>query len=565
MQYLKLTLTLLALAFTILACSEETAPNPNPPTNPGPTEPTNPTDPPGPTDPDPDPLPNPVPNPDNEPNLNFKGDAQAYLKGDWSEVVDWPFIAIHSALLPDGKVMTYGTGPDGSGEAFSYDVWNPKEGLGQASHNTLAVQTGTDIFCSAQAIVPGTGEMLLAGGTTDIPNSIEDGSSADTNFFNLEDYTMRKSPRQMLEGRWYPTVTTLANGEVLVHGGRSFPETPVIMPEVYNAETGWRNLTDAEDGAGGYKDTYEDAYYSWYYPWSFVAPDGRVFFTNNNPNMWFLDTEGEGELEYAGRRPDGIWRGSATAALYDEGKLLAVGGQNKDERGVEVSTNTTLLIDISGGEAEVTEAEPMTYARSEHDLTVLPDGTVLASGGSAVRNELVDVALEPEVWNPNTGKWELLKGNTTPRLYHSTTLLLSDGTLLMAGGGRPGPITESGAELTNTNGELFYPPYLFAKDGSGNLAPRPRVLSIAQPEYGQTFDVEVSDDVERVTLVRAGSTTHAFNMEQRFVELEFTKNGNTLSAAAPERPELAPPGNYLLFVLDEDGVPSYGEMVTLGL
>ena len=109
------------------------------------------------------------------------------------------------------------------------------------------------------------------------------------------------------------------------------------------------------------------------------------------------------------------------------------------------------------------------------------------------------------------------------------------------------------------------PPYLFDKDGSGNLAPRPRVLDIAQPEYGASFDIKVGDEVDRVTLVRAGSVTHALNMEQRFVELEFTKNGNTLSAAAPQKPELAPPGNYLLFVLDEDGVPSYGEMVTLGL
>ena len=496
-------------------------------------------------------------NPTDEPNLNFKGDANAYQKGGWSQVVDWPLIAIHAALLPDGNVMTYGTGPDGTGEAFSYDVWNLKQGLTEDAHTTLPVTTSTDIFCSAQAIVPGTGQMFITGGTIDLDDPEFDGSSADINFFDLNDYSLSKSPRQLLAGRWYPTVTTLANGEVLVHGGRSAPYTPVMTPEVYNPKSGWRELSNAEN---------DTAYYHWYYPWSFVAPDGRVFFTTESPRMWFLDAEGAGELEFVGNRPDGLLRGAGSAALYDEGKLLVAGGQQKDAAGMEVSTETSLLIDINNGKAKVTQAQPMNYKRSEHDLTILPDGTVLASGGSAVRNELVDVALEPELWDPNTGEWEVLKANTTPRLYHSTTLLLPDGTLLMAGGGRPGPITESGAQLTNTNAELFYPPYLFKKNGSGELAPRLQVLDVEEPRYAQNFDIQVgSEDVDRVTLVRAGSVTHALNMEQRFVELEFTQNGNTISATAPSKPELAPPGTYLLFVLDSEGVPSYGEMITLGL
>ena len=531
MQNLKWLVSLATLALFLAACSPESITLP-------------------PSKPSPGPMPEMQPgyNANNEPNLTFTGDAQAYLKGDWSEVVDWPFIAIHSALLPDGQVMTYGTGPDGTGPALTYDIWNPKKGLGPNSHNTLAVTTETDIFCSAQVIVPGTGQMLITGGSVDIDDPLYDGSSADINFFDLEDLTLSKSPRQLLEGRWYPTVTTLANGEILVHGGRSAPATPVIMPEVYNPKTGWRNLMNAENST---------AYYHWYYPWSFVAPDGRVFFTNNNPRMWFLDTDGVGKMEFAGNRPDDLERGAGTAALYGEGKLLVVGGYSKAD-GPEISTNTNLLIDISGGEAIVTEAEPMTYARSEHDLTILPDGTLLASGGSAERNKLVDVAYEPERWDPNTGKWDLLKGNTTPRLYHSSTLLLPDGTLLMAGGGRPGP-------FNNTNAELFYPPYLFAKDGSGELATRPQVLRLSQPAYDKTFNLEVDQDVARVTLVKAGSATHALNMEQRFIELEFTQTGSTLSASAPEKPELAPPGTYLLFVLDNNGVPSYGQMVTLSL
>ena len=489
------------------------------------------------------------PNEDTEepapPPFEFEGDAAAHLTGAWSEVVDWNVMAIHAALLPDGNVLTYGTDASGVGPAFNYDIWDPSKGLA-AGHTLLDVTTETDIFCTAQAIVPGTTQMLLAGGTTEIRGNEEDGSSADINFLNLNDYALSKSPRQMLAGRFYPTITTLANGEMLVHGGRSEPNVPVLTPEVYTPGKGWRELNDADD---------EAAYQVWYYPWSFVAPNGRVFFTGDRFGMWWLDTEGKGKVTPAGNRPDNQWRASGSAVMYDEGKILLAGGQSQ-----QVSTATALTIDINQTQVKVEEAAPMMFPRSEHDLTLLPNGDVLASGGSAIRNTLEGVAYTPEIWNPASDTWTAMKDEGTHRLYHSSTMLLPDGRIFSGGGGRPGPDPQ-------INAQLFYPPYLFKKDGSGELAARPQIKSVAQPEYSETFELELRNNTqaERVTLVRFGSVTHAWNMEQRFNELDFSQDGKTLTIEAPEKPELAPPGYYLLFVLDAEGVPSVGEAVNFNV
>ena len=91
--------------------------------------------------------------------------------------------------------------------------------------------------------------------------------------------------------------------------------------------------------------------------------------------------------------------------------------------------------------------------------------------------------------------------------------------------------------------------------------------STGQPFYDQAFGLELSSrtPISKVSLIRVGSVTHAWNMEQRFVELNFTQEGNRLSISAPERPELAPPGSYMLFVVDADGVPSEAAMVSLPL
>jgi hypothetical protein len=159
-----------------------------------------------------------------------------------------------------------------------------------------------------------------------------------------------------------------------------------------------------------------------------------------------------------------------------------------------------------------------------------------------------------EAWDPATGQWTEWAGNTVSRLYHSTTLLLPDGRLLHSGSG------DGGGLPRETSAELFSPPYLYH-------GPRPAIASTpGEIDYGSRFAVATPDAgvVTRVTLVRLGSVTHAFDQNQRFVELAFGRADGGLAVTAPAGGALAPPGHYMLFLLNADGVPSLARIIRLG-
>jgi hypothetical protein len=189
----------------------------------------------------------------------------------------------------------------------------------------------------------------------------------------------------------------------------------------------------------------------------------------------------------------------------------------------------------------------------------MPDGRVFVSGGSAVNNTATGVAYTSEIFNPATSSWSTGPTATRMRLYHSSSLLLPDATVITMGGGAPGP-------ETNLNAEIYYPPYLFNSDGT--LATRPTITTAtASADPGTTLTVDTPDaaTISRVSLIKLGSVTHSVDMDQRFMDLPFTTTGTTLQATLPSNVNRTPPGHYMIFAINAAGVPSEAKVVRINV
>jgi YVTN family beta-propeller protein len=457
--------------------------------------------------------------------------AQPQLDGLWSPVFDWPLIAVHAALTPDGRVLTYGT--DGAGKQtgyFIYDIWDPGAGL-SGGHLTLDNMTLTDIFCSSQVILPQSGEIFIAGGDNWTGTGTTNTGNNNSNLFDPISNTLARSAN-LNRARWYSSSTVLVNGDVYIQGGNGGAD----FPEVRQQNGSFRLLTTASTSAMAAT-----------FPRNFLAPDGRIFGYDNAGRMYYVSTAGTGALATAGQLPSANAGWTSSAAMFRPGKIIQMGG----------NSNAATVIDINGPLPTVAPTQSMSTQRQWVSATVLPDGKVLATGGSQVENQLTGVNNRAEIWDPATGQWRLGTAGVPARLYHSSALLLPDATVLVAGGGAPGP-------QVNTNAEIYFPPYLF--DDSGALAVRPTIESApSEAEVGATLNLEVTGDVRRVTLVKSGSVTHSVNMDQRFIELPFTGSDGLLWAQLPPRATDTPPGFYHVFVLDAAGVPSVAKMLRINV
>ncbi|HLB08341.1 MAG TPA: galactose oxidase early set domain-containing protein, partial [Gemmatimonadaceae bacterium] len=173
-----------------------------------------------------------------------------------------------------------------------------------------------------------------------------------------------------------------------------------------------------------------------------------------------------------------------------------------------------------------------------------------------------DAVLAAELWDPVTEKWTTLAKMTHYRLYHSTALLLADGRVLSTGSGSP-----AATGLTDDfTAEIFTPPYLF--NTNGTLATRPTITTApTTAAYAQSFTVQTptAASISKVMWISIGAVTHSFNENQHAMPLAFTVAGaSSITVTAPARAALAPPGYYLLFIIDSHGVPSVGQFVRIG-
>jgi galactose oxidase-like protein/Kelch motif protein len=245
-----------------------------------------------------------------------------------------------------------------------------------------------------------------------------------------------------------------------------------------------------------------------------------------------------------------------TAAMYLPGKIMKAGRSIDPDNATVPSVATAYVIDMTQPSPAWRQIGSMAFPRNYHNATILPDGTVVVTGGGQTTGaiDLKNAVYEAELWDPQTESWTTLARMHAPRLYHSTALLMPDGRVLVSGGGR---FNGNSEPTDQVSGEFFAPPYLFK-------GPRPTIAAVpSQLTRGQTFTIETPDAsrIAKVSLVRLGNDTHAFDMNQRFVPLSFSANTGALSVTAPSSANVAPPGYYMLFIVDTNGVPSIASYV----
>jgi Concanavalin A-like lectin/glucanases superfamily/Domain of unknown function (DUF1929)/Bacterial Ig domain len=456
-------------------------------------------------------------------------------QGTWSAPANWPLVPVHMQLLSNGKVLTndaWEFAPD------TQRLWDPETGA------FTPVPYGRNLFCSAHVSLP-DGRALMAGGNVNPNVGIKD-----TTIFDWRDMSWTRGP-DMARARWYPTTVTLPDGRVLTMSGDNVSENPSdpqpslrvysdTLPEIYDpvANT-WTSVPSASRKAA-------------YYPQLYVTPDGKVADVGPELTTRVLDLA------------TGTWTNVATSpfdghssVMYRPGKVLKAGSFASVALPNLTLTNRAATIDLGAANPSWTEVGQMASPRAYHTLTALPDGTVLAANGTTDSDGIDGNAAvrRPEIWNPATGQWTAMNAAFYPRLYHSAALLLPDGRVLIGGGGR----ISGGTDYLNA--EIFSPPYL-------HKGPRP-VISAAPSQlvHGGSFTIDTPNagDIQSVALIRAGSQTHSFNFDQRYVPLSFTQQSGSLSVDGPADAAEVPPGIYMLWIVNGDGVPSKAKMVSVPL
>ncbi|HKV64738.1 MAG TPA: galactose oxidase-like domain-containing protein [Candidatus Acidoferrum sp.] len=461
---------------------------------------------------------------------------QASLQGQWQTLPNlMPINPVHAALLHNGKVLVVsGSGNLPTNTNLQAGVFDPQTG-------TVTTQpVNWDMFCNGMVVLP-DGRAFVNGGTLQYDPFHGELRSAvydlTTGAFN--------DLQSMAHGRWYPTVTTLADGRVMTFSGLSETGGTNTAVEIYSVGAGWSTQIGSP-------------FTPPLYPRMHLLPNGKVFYSGSTTQSRIFDPVAKtwsgvvATTNYSGTRTYGTSvLLPLTPANNYKPVVIIMGGGNP-------STATTELIDLSAATPSWTYGPSMSQPRIEMNATILPSGKIIALGGSLNDEDTGTASLNADLYDPATNTFSSAGKNAFARLYHSNSLLLPDGTVLFIGGNPARGTYEQ-------HMEIYSPPYLFNPDGT--LAARPTITGVPSSAigYGSAFQVQSPDaaNVASVVLMRPGAPTHAFDMEQRMVAMNFTAGSGVLNVTAPPNGNIAPPGYYMLFILNSSGVPSVAQFVQL--
>jgi len=454
----------------------------------------------------------------------------------------------HAAVLKTGRVLFL---PEANSKTTL--LWDPSDEVNPVFEHMID-EPDELLFCSGHAFLS-DGRLLVVGGGGGGPSGVNRAWK-----FDPDAKTWTKTAGDMTHARWYPTVVTMSDERrVLAVGG-----SPSIgTAEIYDELTDTFTLLTGPDAVRNFPQLY---------PGLHLLPGGEVFYTRTGfgsagpgpggpndplPTNAYLNyaAPSTGEWVEVPNQMEFIDRVRGMSVLLLDPceptvRVMVVGG------GTAPGNETAEIVTLST--LNPTWEHPMIVpggsGRNNVNAVLLPDSTVLVAGGTADAN--VPCAL----YNPATDTWAEMDAVTYRKQYHSVAVLLPNGKVMATGGSNFG----GGSNVI----EIFSPPYLFNSDGSP--ADRPAIDEAPEIVHhsGGTFTVESPNaaDIERVVLVRPMAVTHQTDSEQRVIQMAFTRYGTTLTVEVPDPDHphgTAPRGYYMLFILNNDGVPSEGRFIFL--
>ncbi len=478
--------------------------------------------------------------------------------GRWSTPFIIPVVGVTSVLLHTGKVLFWSydpvgwNDPKGANKGVAY-IWNP------STREGYSIAPPENIWCAGQTILA-DGRVFIAGGHLKYPDpNNTDGTGGyagtlTTYTFNPLTESFTQQPG-MVNGRWYPTTTQLADNRVVITSGydESGREALNTSVEVFTPSA-------SMDGVGTITAvTTRDQY--GYYPLQFLLPSAQMLEAGPlagwygsyslDPTNWNWSLLSNMRGVHYGLA-NGISFTDASVTPASQVIMVAGGGEGSGVR----SGNEFL----DGGNPLLgwNEYPKWVQPRRNANMVILPDGTLLTVGGNQDSTNYDKTLLQAELYSKAatdiTGRWQEVARPSIEAAYHSTALLLPDATVLLSQDDR------IPWEAAQHKVQIYSPPYLF-KGARPNITSVPARIGYRSPSQS-TFSVRVNrTGVTSAVLIAPGATTHSNDMHQRGVKLGVTASGNTLTVSLPPSAAEVPPGYYMLFVLDQAGIPSVAKFV----
>ncbi|MEV0715106.1 galactose oxidase early set domain-containing protein [Asanoa sp. NPDC050611] len=488
-------------------------------------------------------------------------DASGCVKGKWQVMPYQSTVrGIHAVVLDNGKVLLVaGSGNDPKQFAagtFKTAVYDPVTGV------FTNVPTPDDLFCAGHVQLS-DGKVLVMGGNKAYPTPDGTGYKGLRNSYIFDPakntYTRIND---MEKGHWYPSATLLGNGDVISLGGQGEDAKGTVVTEYYSAaQQKWLPPNQVKQN------------YAWwgFYPTMVLMQDGRLFYTGSHTfgkgragtgaSIYDIGTGSVTDVPGLRKKDERDQSMSVLLPPAQDQKVFTVGGGNGDSGAT--AHRLTDIIDLKAAnptyqpgpdlpQGTLSGGVPQTGDQGKMyvSLVLLPDGKIFETGGGL--HNRADPVYEASIYNPATNTFSGAAIDPVPRTYHSSAFLLPDGRVMAVG---DNPANGS----FDMRISIYSPAYLFK-------GARPQISSVANTNwtYGSTQRITVDSTITRASLIRPAAVTHSSDPNQRFVELPMTVKGNEIDLNVTSNPNVAPPGWYMLFVHNGQGVPSVAKWVKLG-